>query len=355
MENFERGYYTCPIAIYLKRDVYLICYNISTMRLLLMLSLICLIHFQANAQKTFAPDGAQWYFGMQYGSFHDYVDGDTVIQGVQAQIIKRVALTSQPHFGYGLRIYNLEDMYIHDGVDTVWAFNHQFSRFTPLFIFNLQEGDTTYIPLLSDFPNDGSNPTDTTFCLVIDSIRTLKYDTAYLRTFFTRSLHSIEEKDHIYNWGDPEGVGAYAEKIGGIFEGFSPWCFGCPVVASELYQGEGSIRCYSDSGYTISMVNNECDNGGIPSAIGDVTAADAGPAIFPNPAGEFIHIKMTGPVKISRSELVDALGRQVRKVDDYSTIPVSINTTDLPGGIYLLRIWMNNQTTHTHTVFIQHD
>jgi hypothetical protein len=262
----------------------------------------------SHAQTQFAPQGASWHHEMQYGSFHCYTSGDTVIQGVTAMVIRQKALTKPPWFGWGLHVHDLPDRYFYSNSDTVFVYNHIFNRFTPLYIFNVQEGDTLNLPVLPTAPGSlyGNYP-DSSFHLVIDSIRVRQYDTAFLKTYFTRDIGTMGS-DFRYNWG-AESHGAYAEKIGGVYSGLLPYCYSCAYPASDLLQSAGSLRCYSDSVTSIKLVANNCDDDGIGLSTKDL-ARGAPVQIFPVPADEVFHIKASGREKVVKADVFNIKGRK---------------------------------------------
>lgn len=74
------------------------------------------------------------------------VKTDTVILGVNCKKIERevfiktrysddpdnILISSRPQ----------KDLYVYDNAETVFVYNENFNRFTPLYIFNVNEGDT---------------------------------------------------------------------------------------------------------------------------------------------------------------------------------------------------------------------
>ncbi len=324
---------------------------------LILLFLILFTHLVGKAQKTFAPDGAHWHHEMAYGSFHSYVYGDSVMQGVPVKVIKRVALVRQPYLGEGLRVNNLGDLYVYDAIDTVFVYNHRFNRYTPLYVFNANENDAICLPIPPSTPGEPDISTDSTFCFVIDSIRIMKYDTSNLKAFFTRSLGDPLEDDQVFNWGGKDDFGqrvyrgAYAEKIGGIYSGIIPSCFNCSWLASEAIQDAGAIRCYSDPEYSIKLIEGECNAGGIATTIKETIAIGSGIQIFPNPANDFIHIKISAPDKVNKIELMNAVGENIILTHNYDKTRLDIS--HVSEGVYFLRVHVSNDNKYIEKVLIR--
>ncbi|HTM67450.1 MAG TPA: T9SS type A sorting domain-containing protein [Flavipsychrobacter sp.] len=305
----------------------------------------------AFAQNAFpVSDSASWYHEMNYGSFHSYVTGDTVIQNRNAKRVRQEALVKEPEFSYGLRVHDLESLYLYGTADTVFVYNATFNRFTPLYVFNAQEGDTVCLPLLeagggTNYINQ--NLGDSTFCFIIDSIRMVQYDTAMLKTFYTKSFPKTNQIE--LNWGTAQ-LGAYAERIGAVYSGLLPLCVvDCASLASDNYQSAGALRCYSDEQYSIKLVNNDCDNGGISTSVRNLEASAAF-KVTPMPASDYINIE-GGTLAIIRVEIFNANGQRVMSINSpYKTISVRA----LADGIYFLKATLRDSRGVIQKIIIQH-
>ncbi len=312
------------------------------------LFLLLLLSNTGNAQNGFADSSAVWHYEMGYGSFHCYATGYDTVQGIRATTIKREALVKQPWFSHGLRVYDLRDLKIYETPDTVFVFNSIFNRFTPLYVFNAGEGDTVCLPvLLSGGMMDPS--TDSTFCFIIDSIRIRQYDTAWLRTFYTRSLNENDD-GYILNWGR-DTLGAYAERIGGLYTGLLPACLNCIQLLSDNYQSEGPIRCYTDRDYTIRLVSGPCDNDGISKSVASLQSGDHRVTIAPVPAHDHIRVITDNPEEVLQVIVSDMQGRTLMITDQPGTTLLSAH--DLPDGIYIVRVRMK-EGNHVQQIVVQH-
>jgi hypothetical protein len=303
-----------------------------------------------SAQQNFAPPGASWHHDMPFGSFHSYTDGDTLILGKTSTRIRQVALTKQPEFSHGLHVNNLPDRYVYQSQDTVFVYNTIFSRFTPLYIFSAAEGDTLCLPVLPTEPGvliGGFQ--DSTFCVVVDSIRMRMYDTALLRTYFTRDI-GVQGSDYGMNWGTAT-TGAFAEVIGSVYSGLLPGCFSCAFITSDQSQGPGALRCYSDASMHVKLVTNDCDKGGIAAVVRD-REVRRGITISPIPADNFISIKSEQPLPIRQVELVSSHGRILLSKNEIEGSQIDVSS--LPDGIYFLRLMLKDGSTFTAKLIIQH-
>ena len=322
------------------------------MKSLLLLAFLAFGFVQTTqGQSTFPESGAQWYHTMDYGSFRSKVVGDTVIQGVQAKKIVQEALVKDPQIFQGLHVKNLPTLYAYTDSDTAWVYNELFNRFTPLYIFNAQEGDSICLPVL----NEGAgtyfsvgNPSDSNFCFVVDSVRMVSYGSVSLKTFFTRAY--TKGNQPLLNWGTEE-KGAYAEKIGSVLSGFMPLCVGnnnCVSLATETLQSARELRCYYEELLSFSLVGNDCKNGGISVSVKGLEQEPA-VSIRPNPAKDFIRLETKGNIKSGKVEIFNITGQSVLST---SRIPETLDVSELSSGIYFIRINIPNQSVVSQKIII---
>ena len=306
--------------------------------LTIIIALLCSCLSPATAQTTFAPAGADWYHHMNYGAFHCYNSGTTTILGKDCSTIKQLALTADPWKSMGLVVSNLATLNTYTSGDTVFVYNPVYSKFTPLYVFNVNEGDTVCLPHF--YSNAGGPATDTTFCFRIDSVRMKLYDTAWLKTIYTHSYEyiSMSSSDSVIcSYGINE-YGAYAERIGGIISGIYPHCLTCPVPLSESYQLPGGVRCYNDPSYAIKLVSGIC--GIPPTALEDVTTGQQ-VTVYPIPADASLNINAPAG---SSAVLMTMDGRPVYSSNSTGS-NIVIATASLPPGNYLLSIKDDRQHT----------
>ena len=176
-----------------------------------------------HGQTLFAPPGSEWYHDNDGGVFHSYYSGDTIILGITCRSVTRKAYT-YPTTPW--KINDLPTLYFYNNSDTVFVYNYFFNRFTPLYVFNVHDGDTLTLPIL---PNDAEfliwpfappHP-DSFFSFIVDSVRLVLYDTATLKTIYTHSIGT--GTSFVYKYGY-DTLGKYIEKIGCISIGLIPRC-----------------------------------------------------------------------------------------------------------------------------------
>jgi hypothetical protein len=278
-----------------------------------------------HAQTTFAPPGAHWYNSGTDAYFHSYTDGDTVISGRTCTRIRRITHRSPMSWAS-----DFPTICTYNSGDTVFVYNTLFGQFTPLYIFNVNEGDTVRIPKF-----DVGYPTlsATYFSYRVDSVRTLVYDTAHLKTIFTYSLN----EDSVMGGTNPMPTfgsagtlhGAYAERIGGVGGGIFPSCVGCAIIPEDC-GCIGPLRCYTDPGMDTKLVTPCAPPVGVTE-----TEQQASKSVYPNPAKELL--QFIAPAE-NTFMLMNLQGQTVLTANNANTICVA----SLPAGIYVLRITSEN-------------
>lgn len=343
---------------------------------LFLLIFFFLLPYAARSQQ-FAPAGAQWhYFGTYYSTFgegehwhtliHAYADADTFISGVPCRPIRQEAIAKTSRYSFGSAIneldtFPLRTLYVYDNTDTVFIYNENFGRFTPLYVFNVAEGDTVCLPVIPDIYDRSAllyNPLsgDTSFCYVVDSIRTVAYDTAHLRTFYTSFLSPAGKGIFtgdvpLYNWSSksiyatPSGKGNYTEKIGGLQGGLLPVeliNYVDKPTEARLQTFKMDLRCYLDGAYDIRLTEGPCDSlpPNLTVGIGDVPDAGNPLSVFPNPGHDAVNIVWYRSTAAGATlTLTDLTGRVVLR----SSVPARQNQLSIPlgkvsEGVYLLTL-----------------
>ncbi len=303
------------------------------MKLLFSFLLLFLFSLSLRSQTMFAPPGSEWYHGMGWGVFHSYYAGDTVISGTACRKIIRNADVEEPEANQGLHVDDLPTLYVYNTTDTVFVYNTIFSRFTPLYVFNINDGDTVHLPIL---PDDICQltyvSTDSTFTFRVDSVRTKQFDTASLRTVYTSPLGTISS-NYVYGYSAfSDTVGAYAEQLGALHIGIMPSGGPGACLTTESLQLAGNIRCYTDPSLSIHMVSGLC---GLPPE--KIIAQDVKQAVtvYPNPAVD--HVTITNLIGCTAIDLQDMAGRVVSMVNTFNGSGV-VPTSSLQTGIYVLKI-----------------
>lgn len=296
------------------------------MKRIILITLL-LLPLITKAQATFAPAGSEWYHSQYYGAYHSYYAGDTVIDNIASRIIVRKALTRDPYYSQGLHVDDQSTIYVYSNADTVFIYNSYFHRFTPLYVFNVNDGDTIRLPII---PIDYGQLTlaypDSTFKMVVDSVRNKLYDTAILKTIF---VHAIGNPDSVYVLD--YGLG-YAARIGGLSTGLIPRGTPAAIPLTESLQPATGIKCYNDPTMSIKLVADIC--GIAPVGVPNIASAKE-IELTPNPVSGMLTI--TCPQPITELRIYDAVGGEVHKYPSGDR-KMNIDLAALPAGVYFAHI-----------------
>jgi hypothetical protein len=285
---------------------------------------------RADAQTTFAPAGSEWYHSQSLGVFHSYYASDTVIAGISCRKIIREALTKDPYYSQGARVQNLNTLFVYTSGDTVLLYNDFFHRFTPLYIFDVNDGDTLHLPII---PLDVANLTqvsnDSTFSMRVDSVRMKLYDTATLKTIYVHALGD-PDSNYVYSFSD-DIFSAYAERIGGLASGLLPRGNPSTIILDDNLQLADSIRCYNDPSMSLKMTPGIC---GIPPVDVPATVFDERFKLFPNPAHD--EITVAASHELTALTVMDVVGNLMYS-QSCAAKSIHLDISGWSNGVYFLR------------------
>jgi len=302
--------------------------KIETLKKIFFVCLAFCFAWQANAQKEFAPLGAEWYYTYADGHgpeehFHNVVsEKDTIIEGHTCRILMQ-------YYNYS-NAANLKFIIKQDGGKIY--FYHK-NKFNLLFDFDVQVNDTVEFTFW--YSKDDYNPLygDTLFSarFQVESIIT---NTQNLKVFTTKVLKEDLQIDY---WGKnvpplEYQTYSYSEKIG-FHREFMPLYYNYSLTAIKRYRW---LRCYSDKDFSFvseewvkySLPCNYCISTGINSIKEENTT------IYPNPFNDRIFVSMNNEVDI---EIIDLSGKIVYNSRLSNGIS-EISTTNFLKGIYLVKI-----------------
>lgn len=283
------------------------------------------------AQQIFAPLGAKWYYSSAsqgtappdaaYWLYES--EKDTTLNNIACKKITRKLFN---HLGDTITNITPINIITYTSGDTIMYFNNFMNKFTPLYIFNVQQSDTLtfYKPHNPVFGND------TTFRVIVDSVNFFQVNNLNLKRVYTSPLDEFK-----FN-------GFYAERIG---------CYGwlLPEYLTSILENEGPLRCYSDADISINFTSNPCDYKTIVG-IQDVKKNDA-LSIYPIPASGRLHIN-SSTNKIIHLSIYDVRGVRHRDISfsDMQT-NVIIDISNLLSGIYFIHARFQNNTFTVNRFF----
>ncbi len=348
-------------------------------RNLLLAAVLCCLCLPAivSAQNTFAPVGAQWWYGgslFDYSFWDDYsikwVDHmesvkDTVVAGKSCRLLAAVRYTKtnlSVNSANTAQVRYRDTFYVYNNDDTVFVYDKVIAAYTPLYIFNVAVGDTVCLRK----PNYNSAGAE--FCIIIDSIKLEMYDTVPLKSYYNHTI--VGAGVRCFGWGGPKyipesgiysNMGKYTERIGGNWPKLGSF-FPCSIIYNPDYYKEseeiptGSFRCYSDPVTAIKMETIACDSVIKPwVSIAEVTKSDYGLSVYPNPTKGAFHITAQKPLPETLTiQLTDLAGRVLKTISFLKgQRSIALDAGQVPDGIYFLKF----QATHKafyQKVIIQH-
>ncbi len=289
-----------------------------------LLSLLFILSVGFVRAQEFAPVGAEWYHNMQYGIFHEVSAKDTIVNNISCRNISQVAVTDWKWYALGLRVHSLNNVFIYNNADTVFVYNEFFKKFTPLYVFNVHDGDTVTLP---SYPGAYSQSvTDSSFTFVVDSVRMVQYDTTILKTVYTTSLNVPGKAT--FSWD-----GAYAQRIGSLKRGLLPFCNTCVYPLSDNVQYPGALRCYHDASLSVKLVPDDCAKNIVEHVSGIQSHTLS---IYPNPVQDKLYVEHPGG-NIEQLRIIDLQGRIVQSLQiDPAKQNTAIDLSLVHEGIYLL-------------------
>ncbi len=372
-----------------------------------------LLSLGSYAQTEFAPLGAEWTYHKVNGGSSDFgfeyltksfYDSSYLNDGKTIKIIRSERYTQKYQYNYFANAWQylnrdtlspVVDSFYEQN-DTVFAYNKLWQRFTPLYIYNVQEGDTVTLPAFSDnlsVPGLLTNLTecvtqfDSTFSFRIDSIRTINYNGTDLETYFTSPVFTIDWDstnnsnapfyNSIYqthklvaNWttiantqktinpANPNSsdsprlvypIGGYIKNIGGLGGGLFPATevIHTGLVADVVFHSINNLNCYSDSQINVQFRPQHCDSFryNLPLSLKKLNTLN-NINIYPNPVNDLLNIDIDDATKDIKIKVVNLLGNVVITATQLKPGQQTLDVNHLPAGIYLMVLESKGERFH---------
>lgn len=315
-----------------------------------MLAIMAMVYqpLRTSAQADFAPIGAKWYYsGGLVNSpvpgprpVDGYVlqesVGDTLIQGITARKLQRTAFERSTQDN-SIQSSAMSSVYVYATPDTVFHFDEQLARFLPLYIFNVQAGDTLAHRVPSEYAN---LTTDTIWKFLVDSVATVTYNNHPVKVVYN-GFFPVDAPD-------PGGIplaGPYYEYIGLIDGHLSE--YGYPHPANAPYV-DYYLRCYQDARFEINFgnPNKACDSLDMnPLSVTDADFFARNLSVYPNPVSDELHIALEG-MTMQTVTVTDLLGRNVvQKAYPAGTSHANLNLSGMNKGTYILCVTSKEKGT----------
>lgn len=325
------------------------------------MALLCLYGMALKAQNTFAPVGAEWWYGGDCRDYDNWCESgiwwadhmqsvsDTTLLGKPARML--VATRHQKGKSTGVTIGKRDSFFVYDHSDTVFVYDKVISNFTPLYVFNVAVGDTVCLRQPnSTLTGSAISPE---FCIIIDSIRLETYGSQQLKSYYNHTVTSANATSCL-SWGLYVGDGAnpsrsnagkYTEKIGGNWPRSGSFFPEIAINNPDYYKNvgfpTGTFRCYSDAAAAIKSTTLACDTVISPIlSIPNVAGSGYQVSVFPNPSSGIFRLSLQKPLK-------EALLLQVRDISgrwmasavwSAGDSALELDLKHLSPGIYLLQL-----------------
>ena len=335
-----------------------------------------LMSTSVQAQIEFAPLGAEWSYRSSYGSLgpgHERIlKLKCVAVDTQDMRIVKTIETWEKHqrlsavntyFERTDTLLRIDSVYATN--DTVYIYNPIFQRYTPLYVFNVQEGDTLRLPVLDTSNISTTSAFDSNMYIIIDSIRMVDYAGVLLETFYTSSYNGgvdfaaspLKTFYPAYNWttsktyvslvdslGDTLNFSFYTSRggftrvFGGIGAGLLPrplYAFNASIV-DGMFPND-TLACYADANIQFNRTMYACDSfkHNTPLALNNINSK-LPIKIHPNPAHERLFVDVEAPLARLNLLVVDMFGREVLHEKSLHSGSNSIDLRALSPGLYLL-------------------
>lgn len=337
------------------------------------------------AQTDFAPLGATWYyrgFNVGYGSPNpEYNTAHEVIAEIPENgIIKKVIETKRQSAYVRVYPYDTLRELVRSGIstsidslyeqnDTVFIYNQRWQRYTPLYVFNVNEGDTIKIPSFHAYDTIRVSESDSFLYFIIDSIRLRDFGGHLLETYYTRNYYGDYDISREYlptrfpktNWATRYGyrirtdiptamgssfnelfdlLGGYTRAFGGFGGGLLP--MDIPGNDMALYDSgirQDRIACYHDTNIQINLFEIPCDSFYIGWLVSIRPIQSADISIYPNPLGKDGRMTIQSGMPLPLNTRLSVLGTngQLLKTEMIGNkTNYSLDLSGMPAGVYFI-------------------
>lgn len=280
-----------------------------------------------QSQVVFSPPGAEWrysfFWGFPYRIENEKIAyvRDSTLGGAQVKVLAhRRFYSAYNPFDYKLTL-------IRQVGDTVF-FRSEITEHTWQILYNYaaQAGQSWQTTIQLDDINT-SIPVLTTHTVSVDSVKNVIVNSVNLRRLFVKYSES--------------NVSTYSRVITERF-GADPFMFNYSnLIDGSDYDMILYFLCYKDNVFGVKQFTNySCDYSDYMSISENYSGSGLG--VYPNPSAEVLHIKELNSYAVRKMEIVDGLGKIKTSIEN-KEVSDRIDISGLDGGMYLLKIYINQQ------------
>ena len=176
--------------------------------------------------------------------------------------------------------------------------------------------------------------------VVMEGGITVRKDEITLDGFFKDQFEIEEFKN--------EEEGAYGLSLEGL-------SFNIPIELMEDLEEDEilSYAIYTDGGLDLSSVEIDVDNLSLKKAA-DNLQEEKDIKVYPNPSASYLNVDLNQVDDSYRLEMINVSGQVMNITTSKTNNGFGFSTTDLPNGVYFLRIYNASKAIETRRVIIQH-
>lgn len=291
----------------------------SNMRLftsLIAAVIILLMSPEYASSQGFASVGATWHFSEHGNGSAPYNAEFTRFRSVKDTLIKGITMhkVERLYFTRFEDTITMRPIFLGQVADTAYLYNEYEDRLKRIYVFNVSKGDTVVL----DNPNN-----ETTFTLVIDSLRQLPQASKPTKEYFGRVIKGEELTF----------TGHYIDRVGGV-----NWIVPRGAIIPE---SGGPIRCYEDEDVSLKFQEVDCDY--LFTSVVCPSPKDQ-QAIYPNPTSGLFQVQPSEPLESLR--LYSSQGALVHEAFQSGQVDVR----ELDEGVYYLHITLQSGASQMHKV-----
>lgn len=299
----------------------------------------------AFAQSDFAAIGTKWYYEWNMANYRqvDSLDfsgyalqeavSDTLIHGITARKLERTAYYRNST-NNNIISWPRTSLYVYATADTVFCFDEPLDRFLPIYIFNVNAGDTVNHRIPSAYT---ATISDTSYRTIIDSIVYRTVDGHPVKGIYHHTLSTRFPDQHFY----AEPYFQYFGQLNGALDEYLISYI--PEDQIEYYK----LRCYIDAnidthfGTDTTMLCDYIALHPLSNRELDVLAQQI--QVYPNPARTEVKILLPQE-QLQSVTVTDILGRSLfTALNKSKSDHMQLDMSSFGKGTYIIQVTVKDK------------